>query len=197
MTIRAPRLVPHCAAALLLLVLASAPVPAQTDPRMYPGNSAVEVPPATEAGSFAGTWIYASRDARVAIWITQVDGRWELRYRYFSTAFPEGFETDWHGHAEYFVREFPGVFDLTLNERSDDRLAGTWNWTLDLPGAARGEHASVELFRSGNGLTLILHFENFAYERREATRTRRAEAEQIWSFRKASNRLVLWDELPF
>lgn len=191
---------PRCrvlATLVACLVLASTAAVAQTDVRRFSGAMDVTVPERTDAGSFDGTWVYVNRDARVVLWIETVDGGPRVKLRYFGTSNPEGFVTDWDGHAAYEVPLGRGEFHLDLTRRDEDLLEGTWAWQLDLGGSGREERAHVTLYRADDGRHLVMHFQDFEHIRHHGTSTQTAAAQKVWNFRKASRRLVRWEELPF
>jgi hypothetical protein len=183
----------------VFLALASGEVLAQptSDPSF--GKSRVQVPQATDDGSWGGTWFYASRDFRVALWLRPgengplPDYRFQLR----RAGTEEHFATDWKGQATYDLSGSPGKFSMTLVDGDADELSGSWDWTVDFIDSARGEHSPIRVFRIGDGRNLAIHFEDFRIELTRGGETQVIDTEQIWTFRKASRRMLGWDELPF
>lgn len=178
------------AIALLVAGLAAAPVAA---------DQGVQVAEPTGEGRFEGTWIYVNRDLQMALWLRESgNGAPEAKLRYRSLNGPETFETDWTGHAEYYLSGQPATFAFALQDGDRDRARGTWNWNVEYPSSARIEDGAFTMYRGLDGRRLVLLFDRF--ERR----VRRGDDVKTWApdhhavtFVKASKRLVLWEELPF
>jgi len=156
------------------------------------------IPDRTDAGVWDGTWYYISRDHKIALWIRTTDGLPELQIQYFGFTMAEHFITDWQGHAEYDVKgRHLGRFDFAITERDANTIKGSMDWTLQVGETTRSETANFTMYRAGHGLSIIMRFNE--YERVETTAKERRSwrPEQSWTFRKASKRLVLWEELPF
>ncbi len=159
---------------------------------------ALMVPDRTDAGVWDGTWYYVSRDQKMALWIRTTDGLPELQLQYFGDVMVENFVTDWDGHAEYIVkRRHNGVFDMTITERDENTIRGAIDWTLQVGETTRTEKGAFTMYRAGHGRSIVMYFDE--YERVETTATERRSwrPSQSWTFRKASKRLVEWEELPF
>ena len=189
-----PLLLALCAA--VLWIFPSEPVTAQREPRPY--RSRIKVPPPSERGEWGGTWFYVSRDARFALWFRDdEDGLPEVKLQYFGMQNAETFITDWKGQADYFYRDVPGAFALSLTERDANLIKGNWSWVLDLGSSARTERASVELHRTGDGRRLVLVFDSLDLVVRRGTEVRHTNDRLAYTFAKVSKRLVRWEELPF
>jgi hypothetical protein len=180
------------ASALLLLAGALGSLAAQG----ISGREAFDLPTRTDAGSWAGTWYYVSRDSKVALWIREADGRPELKLRYLNTGHAESFETDWGGSADYYFKGRPGRFSLELTERNDKTIRGSWQWVLGHDEMRRTETARIMMYRAGDGRALVMNFEDLERSLGGEAATVLA-FHQVWTFRKASNRERLWEELPF
>ena len=178
-------------------VLATQPDDAVEGPFTDWGRTATKLPESTTAGTWDGTWYHVSRDFRVALWFRTVEGAPQLKLQYMSLAIPEGFLTDWETDAEYVVRENPGKFDLDLERRDAGELAGSWHWVLTAPEGTRTETAKIRFYRAGDGRYLVLQFEDFERKVDRDGKVTRLAVKPVWTFEKASNRLALWDELPF
>ena len=150
----------------------------------------------TDLGTWDGSWWHRSRDYNMAVWLRTVDGVPELKLQFFSLGRPEGFVTDWNGQATYEVRDGNGSFSMTLTERDGVMLKGTWAWELDLGSSGRSEHGEFIVYRAGDGRTLAIDFAEITKVIRRGDRLQTVKVPQRLSFRKASKRLVLWDELP-
>ena len=162
------------------------------------GHSVVVVPQRTDQGSWDGTWVYANRDAKYALWLrTGADGRPQGRLKYQSISSQESFETGWDGKASYALSGQPVTFAMIFESADANVLAGTWNWDAEFGKAARVETGNFEAFRAGDGRALVLRFKSYERSVRKRDSVRRNEALPIWTFRKVSKRLALWDELPF
>ncbi len=161
------------------------------------GRSALAVPKRSEAGSWAGTWTYISRDHRFALWLAEEQGKTIAKIRYSGNGrIDEDFETDWTGSAKYTVQNLPATFDFKLGEVGPNEMTVEWTWDLDLRGSARREKANLEIFRVGDGRHLVMFFKEFERVIESGGRVMRADSPQAWTFSKRSRRLVLWEELP-
>ncbi len=160
-------------------------------------RSAVHIPDASTEGTWDGTWFHISRDHRVALWARTQDGKLELRLQYFRIGRAEQFETDWATTASYDVDGAPGTFSLTVTEASDDQLEAKWDWRLQFADSGRFETADITIYRTGDGRQLVFLFEDFKRELHRGQDVQTASTRKTWTFRKASKRLILWDELPF
>jgi len=181
------------AAALLLSDAATAQV--TFEPR---GNMARYVPPRDDAGSWDGTWWYVNRESKIALWIRTENGMPQIKLRYVSTNWAEGFETDWEGASDYVTKLGPGKFRMTLGERDANSIAGRWDWTLESPGSTRVEAGTFALHRTNTGRGLAFVFEELLRSRRTVGRPEVGHiSAPSLTFTKGSTRLVLWDELPF
>jgi hypothetical protein len=188
------------AAAVLVSVASLAPAGEVVEqPTLDPsGRAVVIVPDRTDEGTWDGTWVFATRDAKYALWLrTGESGKPEARLRYQSTSNPEKFETGWDGKASYALSGAPVTFHLNLESGDLRSLAGTWDWDVEFPDSARKETGRFEAFRSGDGRSLVLRFTSYQKSVRRKDKVRTTEALPLWTFRKVSKREALWDELPF
>jgi hypothetical protein len=162
------------------------------------GRSVVAVPERTDQGNWDGTWVYANRDAKYALWLrTNEEGRPEARLKYQSTSSPETFETGWDGKASYALSGQPVTFALVFERADANLLAGSWTWDAEFGKSSRKEIGTFEAFRAGDGRALILRFKTYERTVKKREQVRTNEALPIWTFRKVSKRQALWDELPF
>jgi hypothetical protein len=181
---------------LLVTLLLDDPTGAQAP---IPGKATVKIPPRSDAGYWHGTWYHLSRDFRMALWLRTVDGQVEAQLHYGSTTpNPESFTTDWEGTAEYVLERFPAIFEFKILEGDENTIIGTWDWILELPAASsREEHGRFTIYRIEDGRQLAVLYDDYEQIRRTGNSVRRYPGARIRVFNKASNRLVLWDELPF
>lgn len=180
--------------ALLALLALSAPLPAASQ------SSKIKAAPVAEkvsSGEWDGTWYYVNRNYRLAMWIRTVGGKPECKVRLMSLFAPEGFETDWKGFAEYSTRHRPGRFHFEIKEAGGDEISGDWLWDLQFPDSGRREEARFLMHRTGIGRSFSLQFLDLSRTMRRGEVERTYNAPRAWTFLKASNRQVLWDELPF
>lgn len=189
---------PRLAALALLLVPALALAGEIVEqPTLDPsGRAVVIVPDRTDKGSWDGTWVFATRDAKYALWLRTEEGTTKARLRYQSISSPEGFETGWDGRASYALAGAPVTFAMDFDRADANVLAGTWDWDAEFPDSARKEVGKFEAFRSGDGRSLVLRFTSFQRSVRRKDKVRTTEALPVWTFRKVSKREALWDELP-
>ena len=182
------------AAALSIAALAGAalaqPGPARTQ--------AVYLPEDTGAGDWPGTYLYISRDVKVAMWIRLRDGIPEIKVRYLSMQAPETFETDWKGDASYTFSGLPGTFALRLQKRGERTIEGTWRREVADPRMGLLEEGTFSLYRTGNGRAIVMKFDKLDLEIRDRGIPRRVSLAPVgWTFWKYSKRSdALWDELP-
>ncbi len=188
------------AAALIAAALASAARTDEVKTDLHGSGTErimIEKADPTTAGTFDGTWMYVSHDARVAIWVRTKDRAPQLKLQYQSLANPEAFETDWDGRANYYMLETPVTFDLKLQKGTPDRLTGTWFWELKKGTGVRRETADVVIYRTHYGRTFLIDFQNYESTVTSHGKDNTFRAPKIWNFLKVSNRELLWDELPF
>jgi hypothetical protein len=181
----------HAIVCLLLAASLTAGTAHSQAPKMIP-------PPArSDAGDWTGTWYYVNRDSRFVFWIQLEQGLPQVKVRYLSLSNLEGFETDWQGQAQYDHQGSPVTFSLDLVERDANTIKGKWSWELLRANGVRRETADVTMYRALDGRQLAVVFEN--YKRIVVAGDERLEVANdfSWSFRKASSRMVRWDELPF
>jgi hypothetical protein len=161
-------------------------------------RSSLVIPDRTDKGTWAGTWYYISRDQKIALWIRTAGGLPEIQIQFFGFAMAEHFITDWQGHADYDVKgRHPGSFDLTITERDENIIKGKIDWQLTVGDITRIERGDFTMYRSGVGRSIVMRFDDYARIELEGEQRRVWRPKQSWTFRKASNRLVMWEELPF
>jgi hypothetical protein len=179
------------AAAVLAVALAgAATVFAQVS------REGAELPDRTNAGDWVGTWYFVTRDTHMALWIREDGKKPELRIQYMNTSRAESFITDWNCKASYRFRNKPGLFSFEITERDENTMRGKWRWDLGQGELRRSETAWVNLYRAGDGRTLVMNFEDL--ERFHGGMIGSYMAyQQVWAFRKASNHQRRWEELPF
>jgi hypothetical protein len=185
------------AAAIWVLCLASS---AGAQPREFAtpwGRGAVLVPDPVAAGTWDGSWVYANRDQRMALYIRTVDGRPEVKFQYQSLAGPEAFESDWTGKATYYLSGSPVEFELAIVDADAAEMRGTWNWHVEFSDSGRSERGTFRLYRINDGRDLAVVFQEYERVIRRFDRVSRWDNPPVWVFNKASKRIVLWDELPF
>jgi hypothetical protein len=192
--IRIKRFLVAALAVLLLMPFAAA----QEGNMDHFQRSNVVVPERTDEGVWDGTWYYISRDWKIALWIRTTDGSPELQLQFFGFAMAEHFITDWKGHADYDVkgRHF-GRFDLATTERDEDTIKGKLDWELTVGEVTRIEQGDFTMYRAGDGRSIVMKFDDYVRLELQGNQRREWRPQQSWTFRKASNRLVMWEELPF
>jgi len=161
-------------------------------------RSNVVVAERTDAGEWTGTWYFVSRDEKIALWIRTTGGQPELQLQYFGSILMEHIVTDWKGQADYDVKgRYFGRFDLNITERDENTIKGSLDWTLTVGETIRTERGNFTMYRAGHGRSLVMKFDD--YVRIETIGSEQSEwrSQKAWTFRKASNRLVNWEELPF
>ena len=184
-------------ATLLCAVLAGRPPGAAPEREGAVGPTAVRSAARTDRGNWDGTWLHVSRDFRMVIWMRTEQGKPEARLCYLGTKVPpERFETDWQGQASYTTRKAQGRFSMTFNERDENTVRGDWQWSVDFGDSSREEIGRFTLFRGGDGLVMVLAFEDFEQIQRRHDRTDRIPVQNEMVFRKVSKRLVEWDAIP-
>ncbi len=162
------------------------------------GGNAIAFPARTTDGNFDGTWYYASRDHRMGLFIRTVDGEPQLQMIYRSNRFPESFDTDWNGRAEYLVAGRPCGFEFKKVKSDENAIHGEWRWITTWSGREREIFANVEIHRTGDGRQLVIRFPDKTRTLREESGDERViDSPESWSFRKISRRIVRVEELPF
>ena len=151
----------------------------------------------TTAGSFDGTWMYVNRDVRFGLWIRTKNGVPQVKVQYQSLAGPEAFESDWDGKAIYVMAGNPVTFDLTLGERTANRISGKWAWVLTVGNSMRREVADVVMYRTLYGRSLLMDFQNYEKTITSGTKNKVISAPVVWNWIKLSNRELRWEEFPF
>jgi hypothetical protein len=187
---------PLCFPILLLALLALAVGSTEAQYQRFKTRS-VQVPEPTSAGNWDGTYWYVSRDLHLAAWIRTTDGLPEVRLQLRSRVAPEEFITDWNGEATYETRKGRGEFALSLTERNAEIMKGTWTWNLQVGKTVRKQFGEVTLYRAGIGREVVVWFSPYKFYIGEVGAERWQSTEQVWTLRKASKRLVRWEELPF
>jgi hypothetical protein len=157
-----------------------------------------ELPELTEAGDWNGSWIYNSRNIQIALYMRGRADRPEVKVAYRNLDTAQQFESDWNGQAFYSVAGDPASFALRLTRRDRSRLQGTWNHEYPWRGVRRAEHASVTMFRTEDGRSLVMVLDDRVRARSGPEGETRQQIERgVWTMRKASRRVVRWEELPF
>ncbi|HKQ62625.1 MAG TPA: hypothetical protein VJS92_15150 [Candidatus Polarisedimenticolaceae bacterium] len=160
-------------------------------------SGTLSLPPRTDAGKWDGTWFASNRDIRLVLWFKTEGGAPRVQLQFFDVNSTEAFLTDWSGEASYEYKTAPGKFALHVTEADANTLRGTWSREVQFKEATRTEQARFEMYRAADGRVMVLRLDEYKKV------VKRGEHEQVltmpqgWSLRKASNRLVLWDELGF
>lgn len=183
---------------LIMLLFAGTATAQDPNEQFTPwGRTTIQVPERSDDGDWDGTWWYSNRDFKIALWIETAEGKPRVKLRYLSLNSPEGFETDWNGDAQYDMGNAPGIFALNMKQRDRDTIAGRWEWALTGQRSVRREEGDYTIYRAGDGRHLVIQFHRLEKVVESGGQTRRSETSPTLSFRKASKRQVLWDELPF
>ena len=151
----------------------------------------------TNAGSFDGTWMYVNRDMQFGLWIRTKNGVPQIKLQFQSLASTEAFETDWDGKASYYLAGAPVNFELKVGASTADRLVGSWTWTLKAGTTGRSETANIVMYRTWDGRTLLMDFQNFEKKITRGDKERVFKTPVVWNWIKISKRELLWDEFPF
>jgi hypothetical protein len=151
----------------------------------------------TNAGSFDGTWMYVNRDMQFGMWIRTKNGVPQIKMQYQSLASTESFESDWDGKAVYYMAGSPVTFELKLGASTADRIVGKWSWVLKLGQTGRSETADIVMYRTWDGRTLLMDFQNIERKITQGSVDRINKAPAVWNWIKISKRELLWDEFPF
>jgi hypothetical protein len=193
-----PQRIPTVPLAVLLLVAALLGLAGEAAAQYERFKTrSVRIPERTDAGSWDGTYWYVSRDLHVAMWIRTTEGIPEIRLQVLHLVGPEEFITDWNGEATYEARNGQGDFALRLGERDANVIKGSWTWNLRAGDSVRKQLGEVTLYRSGVGREVVMLFDPYKIYLGKIEGGHWRDVEQVWTFRKASTRLVRWEELPF
>jgi hypothetical protein len=179
-------------------LLAALPAPrAQTHLSMF-GKTSVDKPEAGTAGDWPGTWYYASRIRRMAVWVRDEGGEPRIMMQIQGSGHPsEALLTGWDGSAAYDVGGIPGTFQLTIDRSDATTIEGTWFWEWGTPLDGKRETAEFTIYRFGDGRQLVWLLKNFHEQHWGDAEYEIKQPEMVWVFRKASRREALWGELPF
>ena len=160
------------------------------------GRATYNVPEATLDGHWEGTWFYTNRDAKWMLWIKRVDGELQYKLRFLNLAARETFETDWSGVGSYGRAPISANFELALSNIGEDAMEGRWDWSLSsTDGFLRSEGADLKIYRTGTGRSLVFHFDPIDRVVRMDGNTNERSYSQVWTFQKASKRMIRWAEL--
>ena len=151
----------------------------------------------TSAGSFDGTWMYVNRDMQFGMWIRTKNGVPQVKLQYQSLSSTEAFETDWDGKAAYYLAGAPVTFELKLGACTADRIVGSWSWVLKAGMTGRSETADIVMYRTWEGRTLLMDYQNFERTITRGDKQRVFKTPTVWNWIKVSKRELLWDEFPF
>jgi len=151
----------------------------------------------TSAGSFDGTWMYVNRDMQFGMWIRTKNGVPQVKLQYQSLSSTEAFETDWDGKAAYYLAGAPVTFELKLGACTPDRIVGSWSWVLKAGMTRRSETADIVMYRTWEGRTLLMDYQNFERTITRGDKQRVFKTPTVWNWIKVSKRELLWDEFPF
>lgn len=178
---------------LVVLVVLSLPSGAQeTEHMTIYGRSTVKAGDRSDAGDWAGTWFYVNKKRKMALWMRVEEDSPSFKLRVQEKG--NNLTTDWDGQASYSAGGKQGNFSITVDQRDDKTISGSWVWTVGDQDVGRKETADFTMYRTGHGRQLVMRVEN--WRREHAGGTQRL-ALQLWTFRKASRRQALWGELPF
>ncbi len=193
----------------LLLLAAACALPARAQmPGTIPRDARrPELPPATRAGRFEGTWFREEPRHRIALQVRRrdTDGAWQVRL-FWDTRDGFSVDTNWEEVHEFRYRGFPGLIELRVDQQrsTPDRLVVHFRRQQD--GARKSrllQEGDAVLRRGGRaGRSLVWTIEDFhqritvgepigPYEED----TRDEHLFQWWIFRKESERLIPWDEI--
>jgi hypothetical protein len=161
------------------------------------GRASVRVPNPVTAGNWEGSWIYADRDRRMALFLRDQDGQIQARVQYQSLSTPEVFETDWSGEAAYYLSGSPVEFRFHVDSADENEILGNWFWNVEFSDSGRSERGTFRVYRIDYGRDLALVFRDWERVVRSFDRVSRWDNPPLWIFTKASRRIVTWDELPF
>jgi hypothetical protein len=151
----------------------------------------------TNAGSFDGTWMYVNHDMQFGMWIRTKNGVPQVKLQFQSLMTTEAFETDWDGKAAYYLAGSPVTFELKLGPSTTDRITGSWSWVLKAGQTGRSETANVVVYRTWDGRSLLMDFQNFEKKLTRGDQERVFKTPTVWNWIKISKRELLWDEFPF
>ncbi len=154
-------------------------------------------PDPTTEGTFVGTWFYIDRDMRFAFYFKEEEGkiqaklRWEIHHG-------EMFETDWDGKCTYMYGGNEGVVHLDIaNPENKNQLEGKWSWRFGSGSGERLEEGTFTIYRSEKGLKLAWIMPDWFKSFKSGDKQKKYQYEQMHILRKASNRLIQWEEIPF
>lgn len=185
------------AGCVLLALSTGGAAMAQNSMRDRSTITTVARPQRTDEGRFHGTWFYTNAQTRMALWMRTENGRPELKLRYQSAQTLEAFETDWAAQADYDINGYPAKFAIDVRSADENVVEGHWSWTVEFPKSGREERGDFTMYRAGDGRQLVFDFADYEKNLHKRGSAGGYQGPLVWTFTKASKRLVLWDELPF
>ncbi len=155
------------------------------------------IPAKTEEGSFAGTWFYIDRDKRFAFFIKEEDGNNMLKVRWKMRG-GEEFETGWDGKCQYMYKGYEGKASLVISNPKDrNELKGEWEWTYATDTMTRIERSNFTIYRAEDGRKLVWMLPDFERIIQSGEQSKKHSYEDMHIFRKISDRIVDWEDIPF
>lgn len=190
---------PFVAAAVTAAVAVAVPAGEKETEFKGIGNEKIVIHMAdpTSAGTFDGTWMYVNRDVQFGMWIRTRNGVPQVKLQHQSLASTEAFETDWDGKATYYLGGAPVTFELKLGPCTADQITGSWSWVVKGGNSGRSETANIVLYRTYDGRTLLMDYQDYEKRLTQGDRARVVKAPTVWNWIKISKRELLWDEFPF
>jgi len=161
------------------------------------GRSTIGIPTYTERGDWFGSWWYINRDYHVGLWVRPGDNGPEMKVQVFRLGGKESFTTDWSGDSDYIAKGGTGTFRFDILSADDNRAEAAWFWNLEFPNSARKEEGALKIYRTGDGRHVVFLMIDGEVTLRRGTEIHSVPLAQTWTFRKASRRLIGWDEFPF
>lgn len=188
----------------LLFFFASSMPFAQKDIRKKPRGSAYvrpegvrTIPAKTEEGIFTGTWYYIDRDMQFAFFIKEEEGQNKIKIRWKMRS-GEEFETGWDGRCQYMFRGYEGKANLKISNPHDkNELKGDWEWIYTTDTMTRTERAAFTIYRAEDGRKLVWMLPDFERIIQGEKKSKIYAYEDMHIFRKVSDRIVDWDDIPF
>jgi len=160
-------------------------------------SGARHTPEQTGEGTFLGTWFYVDRDQRFALFFKEEAGKIKAKIMWYVNS-EESFETDWDGKCAYMFRGYEGNVSLQIsNPGNKELLEGKWLWQYRFVSSERIESGTFKMYRFEKGFKLAWIMPDWARVVKAGDKEKGLKLDQMHILRKASNRIISWEEIPF
>ena len=183
---------------VIILALLATAGSATAQMNSFYGKTTIKTPERTDAGDWEGTWFFLSKVHRMVLWMRNQNGVPQIKFRFQGQGVnAQNFETDWNAVGEINVKGRTGVFAMEFDQRDENTISGRWAWDVVQNDAVLTDKAEFIMFRGGEGRQMIWKIQNEPRKTEARSAIKPGSGLLVWTFRKASRRVVLWSEIPF